>query len=236
MVLVINMIKKILSVLFIGLVLLGIYYEDKIYSFFVVKINGSYSINNIPAYTGKDYIYINDNNPSFDSKLKNSISFENYSPLDDLNRAGVALANIGYDLMPTSERESISGIKPSGWQTIRYDDLITDKYLYNRCHLIGFQLTGENANINNLITCTRQMNLNMVPFENMVAEYIRKTKNHVLYRVTPMYDNNNLVATGVQIEAYSVEDTGKGIKFNVFLYNVQNGIYINYEDGTSKRK
>ena len=228
--------KKIISVLFILLVVTGIYYKNDIYSFIVTKINGSYSISDIPDYSGKDYIYINNNVPNFDNNLKNKNSFEQYSELDNLGRAGTALANIGYDLMPTTERESISGIKPSGWHTIRYDDLIEDKYLYNRCHLIAFMLTGENANVKNLITCTRQMNLNMVPFETEIRDYIYKTKNHVLYRVTPIYNEGDLVAKGVQMEGYSVEDNGKGIKFNIFMYNVQDGIEINYKDGNSKRK
>ena len=228
--------KKIIS--FISIIILGtcVYFSKDIYNFLSVKISGSYNITNIPLYNGKDYIYINDNIPSFKDELKNTTSFEEYGPLDELGRTTYALSNIGYDLMPTKERESIAEIKPSGWHTIRYDDLIEDKYLYNRCHLIGYQLTGENANINNLITCTRQMNLNMIPFENKIAEYIRKTKNHVLYRVTPIYNNDDLLALGVQMEGYSVEDNGKGIKFNIFMYNVQDGIEIDYKDGSSKRK
>jgi len=138
--------------------------------------------------------------------------------------------------MPTEERESIGMIKPSGWQTVKYD-VIEGKYLYNRCHLIGFQLTGENANEKNLITCTRQMNTDaMLDFENEVANYIKKTKNHVLYRVTPIYVETNLVASGVQMEAKSVEDNGEGISFNVYIYNVQDNIEIDYSDGTSKLK
>ncbi len=208
------------------------FYRD-ISNYILVKIEGSYEISDIPNYNGKEYIYINDNIPSFDEEIINRNSFEEYSELDNLGRAGVAISNIGYDLMPTSKREDINMIKPSGWHTIRYDDLIEDKYLYNRCHLIAFQLTGENANEKNLITCTRQMNLNMIPFENEVANYIKKTKNHVLYRTTPIYDGDNLVAKGAQIEALSIEDNT--IRFNVFIYNVQDGITINYKDGTSKR-
>ncbi len=227
-------IKYIFGLLFILLSFIGSYFHRDIYNYILVALEGSYEISDIPDYNGKDYIYINNNIPEFDEELKNKKSFEKYSELDELGRAGVAISNVGYDLMPTSERESISTIKPSGWHTIRYDDLIEDKYLYNRCHLIAFQLTGENANEKNLITCTRQMNLNMVPFENEVADYIKKTKHHVLYRATPIYDGNNLVAKGVQIEALSLED--EKIKFNVFVYNIQNGIIIDYSDGTSKRK
>ena len=136
--------------------------------------------------------------------------------------------------MPTEKRGSIGMIKPSGWQTIKYDH-IDGKYLYNRCHLIGYQLTGENANEKNLITCTRSMNTKgMLQFENMVTKYIKDTGNHVLYRVTPVFEGNNLVATGVEMEAYSVEDSGKGIKFNVFVYNIEDGIIIDYKTGDSK--
>jgi DNA-entry nuclease len=151
-----------------------------------------------------------------------------------LGRCGVASANISKDLMPTEKRGSIGSIKPSGWHTIKYDH-IDGKYLYNRCHLIGYQLTGENANEKNLITCTRSMNTKgMLQFENMVTKYIKDTGNHVLYRVTPVFEGNNLVATGVEMEAYSVEDNGKGIKFNVFVYNIEDGIIIDYKTGDSK--
>ena len=154
--------------------------------------------------------------------------------LDLLGRCGVASANISKDLMPTEKRGSIGSIKPSGWHTIKYDH-IDGKYLYNRCHLIGYQLTGENANEKNLITCTRSMNTKgMLQFENMVTKYIKDTGNHVLYRVTPVFEGNNLVATGVEMEAYSVEDNGKGIKFNVFVYNIEDGIIIDYKTGDSK--
>lgn len=227
--------RKVISCILTIVIGLIICYSNDIYNFFVVKSINSYDINSIPTYRGYNYVYINNNIPEFNDELKNTTSFEYYSDLDDLGRCGIAISNIGIDLMPTTERESIASIKPSGWHTIRYDDLIEDKYLYNRCHLIAFQLTGENANSKNLITCTRQMNLNMIPFENKVANYIRKTHNHVLYRVTPIYDGTNLVVNGVQIEGYSIEDKGKGIKFNVFLYNVQEGININYTDGSSKR-
>ena len=160
-------------------------------------------------------------------------SYEVYSPLDGLGRCGAASACVGVDLMPTEERESIGQVKPSGWQTVKYD-CVDGKYLYNRCHLIGFQLTGENANKQNLITGTRYMNVDgMLPFENMVADYVKETGNHVLYRVTPIYDGDALVAGGVQMEALSVEDKGTGISFNVYVYNVQPGVEIDYATGES---
>ena len=192
------------------------------------------NITNIPDYEGKPYISLNGNIPSFEEKYKTNESFEHYSKLDELGRCQTAIANIGIDLMPTEKRESIGSVKPTGWHTIKYNN-VDGKYLYNRSHLIGYQLTGENANKNNLITGTRYFNVEgMLPFENMVADYIKETKNHVLYRVTPIYEENNLLAKGVIIEAESIEDQGEGIKFNVFCYNVQPGIEINYEDGTSK--
>ena len=153
-----------------------------------------------------------------------------------LGRCGVAYANVGIDTMPTIERGSIGMIKPTGWHTIKYD-IVNGKYLYNICHLIGYQLTGENDNEKNLITCTRQMNIGtMLEYENKVVDYVKKTNNHVLYRVTPVFKDSNLLATGVEIEAYSVEDNGEGIKFNVFIYNVQEGIEIDYTTGDSKLK
>ena len=169
----------------------------------------------------------------FQTEYRYSKSFENYSNLDTLKRCGVAFANIGKDIMPTKERESIGMVKPSGWHTVKYD-IIKDKYLYNRCHLIGYQLSGENANKENLITCTRQMNIGvMLDYENMVAEYLKKTHNHVLYMVTPVFKDDDLLAYGVHMMAYSVEDEGKGINFNIFVYNIQDGITINYHDGSS---
>ena len=194
----------------------------------------SYSIDSIPIYNGEEYIIINDNEPNFTNEEKTIESFEKYSNLDDLGRSGIAFANVSKDTMPTEKRGSIGMIKPSGWHTIKYD-IVNGKYLYNRCHLIGYQLTGENANEKNLITCTRQMNIGaMLDFENEVATYINKTNNHVLYRATPIYEGDNLLANGVLLEALSVEDNGAGIKFNVYIYNVQDGIEINYKDGTSK--
>ena len=190
----------------------------------------------VPEFNGYYYIEVNGNIPLFCDDIDISKSFENYRELDSLGRAGVAFANIGKDLMPTEKRGSIGMIKPSGWHTVKYDN-IDGKYLYNRCHLIGYQLTGENANSKNLITCTRQMNTKgMLDFENKVADYIKKTGNHVLYRVTPIYEKNNLLASGVTIEAKSVEDNGKGILFNVFVYNIQNGIEIDYKTGESSLK
>ncbi len=194
----------------------------------------SYALETIPEYEGKEYVVINNNVPNFNNEDLVTESFEQYSDLDDLGRCGVAYANVGLDLMPTTPRESIGMIKPSGWHTIKYDH-IDGKYLYNRCHLIGYQLTGENANEKNLITCTRSMNtLGMLPFENQVAEYVKNTKNHVLYRVTPIFQNNNLVASGVEIEAKSVEDNGAGIQFHVYVYNVEDKVQINYETGESQ--
>lgn len=191
------------------------------------------TIDNIPVYSGEDYIIINNNIPNFSSSDLTTNSFEEYSPLDSLGRCGVAFANIGTDIMPTEKRESISSVKPSGWQSVKYD-IVEGKYLYNRSHLIGYQLTAENANDRNLITGTRYFNATlMLPYENMVADYIKETNNHVLYRVTPVYEGNNLIATGVQIEAKSVEDNGEGIEFNVFIYNVQPGITIDYATGNS---
>lgn len=187
----------------------------------------------IPAYTGDPYTVINDNIPDFSEEDYSINSFEEYSELDTLGRCGTAYANIGRDLMPVEERGSIGQVKPSGWHTVKYDN-VDGKYLYNRCHLIGYQLSAENANDKNLITGTRYMNVEgMLPFENMTADYIRETGNHVLYRVTPVFDGENLLASGVQMEARSVEDDGEGILFNVFCYNVQPGIGLDYLTGDS---
>ena len=187
----------------------------------------------IPEYTGSAYTVLNDNIPDFPEEDFTEESFETYSDMDSLGRCGVAYANIGEDLMPTTKRGSIGQVKPSGWHTVKYDS-VDGKYLYNRCHLIGYQLTAENANEKNLITGTRYLNTEgMLPFENMVADYIKETGNHVLYRVTPLFDGNNLVATGVQMEAESVEDKGDGILYNVFCYNIQPGITIDYKSGDS---
>ena len=196
----------------------------------------SYDLASIPEYSNANYVVLNNNEPNFTESDYTTDSFERYSELDGLGRAKVAYANIGVDLMPTEERGSIGQVKPSGWHLVKYD-IVNGKYLYNRCHLIGFQLTGENANEKNLITCTRQMNtVGMLEFENKVANYIKSTNNHVLYRVTPIYKDDNLLASGVVMEAYSVEDSGEGIKFNIFVYNVQDGIDIDYKTGDSKLK
>ena len=191
------------------------------------------SLDEIPEFDGENaYVVINKNVPFFDGERTDS-SYESYSELDSLGRCGVAISCIGADLMPTEDRGSIGQIKPSGWQTVKYD-VVDGKYLYNRCHLIGFQLTGENANEKNLITGTRYMNvIGMLPFENMVADFIKETNMHVLYRVTPIFDGANLVASGVLMEARSVEDGGEGIEFCVYVYNVQPYITINYKNGES---
>lgn len=196
----------------------------------------SISMGEVSAYSGKPYVKIDGNEPGFTEKDITKKSFEQYSELDSLGRCGVAYANIGQDLMPTEERSGIGKVKPSGWHTVKYD-IVDGKYLYNRCHLIGYQLTAENANEKNLITGTRYMNVDgMLPFENMVADYVKETGNHVLYRVTPIFEGKDLLAKGVQMEAYSVEDEGDGICFNVFVYNVQPGIHIDYATGESKEE
>lgn len=229
--------QKFLVVVLVFYLLGYIFAPEQMNYLFKFNINNHYDTSkksDIPDYNGLPYIILNSGEPEFDESLKTTESFENYSELDSLGRCGVAIANVGVDLMPTSDRGTIGSVKPSGWHTIKYD-IVDGKYLYNRCHLIGYQLTGENANKKNLITCTREMNVGaMLDFENEVTKYIKETKNHVLYRVTPVYDGTNLLAKGVQIEALSVEDDGKGIKFNVFIYNVQKGIVINYQNGDSE--
>lgn len=196
--------------------------------------NYTFLTEEIPKYSGEAYIEINNNIPYFKKDEITTKSYEKYSELDSLGRCGVAVACIGKDLMPTEPREEIGNVRPTGWHTVKYD-CIEDRYLYNRCHLIAFMLTGENSNEKNLITGTRYFNTEgMLPFENMVALYVRKTGNHVMYRVTPIFTGDNLVADGVLMEAYSVEDKGKGIEFCVFCYNVQPGVEINYSNGESK--
>ena len=193
-------------------------------------------ISSIPMFNeNKPYVELNGNTPSFTEDEKNSTNvIEKYSELDSLGRCGVAFANLHVSNMPTEERGSIGMIKPTGWHTVKYD-FVNGKYLYNRCHLIGFQLAGENANDKNLITGTRYLNTEgMLPWENKVAEYLKETNNHVLYRVTPIFKENELVARGVQMEAYSVEDKGKGIQFNIYCYNNQPGVDIDYTSGDSK--
>ena len=189
----------------------------------------------LPEYNGMIYEVVNENEPLFIDKDASTASFEYYSDLDVIGRCQTCVANIGYDLMPVEERGAIGNIKPSGWIQNKYPGLVEGNYLYNRCHLIGYQLTGENANEKNLITGIRAVNTEgMLPFENMVADYIKETKNHVLYRVTPVFEGNNQLAAGVLMEAKSVEDKGEGITFCVFVFNVQKGIQINYADGSNQ--
>lgn len=191
------------------------------------------SVNTIPDYSGSPYIVLNNNKPEFTESEITTKAFEKYSELDNLSRCGVAFACLGIETMPTEERGEIGMIKPSGWHLKKYD-CVDGKYLYNRCHLIGFQLSGENANDKNLITGTRYLNIEgMLPFENMVDDYIEETNNHVMYRVTPIFEGDNLLCKGVKMEAYSVEDNGKGISFNVFCYNTQPSIKIDYKTGES---
>lgn len=191
------------------------------------------SLDTIPPFSGEPYIVLNDNIPEFLENEVSARSFEYYSDLDMYNRCGYALACVGKEIMPTEERGSIGQIKPSGWQTIKYD-FIDGKYLYNRCHLIGYQLTGENANACNLITGTRYLNIEgMLPFENMVADYIMETGNHVMYRVTPVFYESEMVARGVRMEGWSVEDNGAGICFHIYAYNNQPGVIIDYATGES---
>ena len=195
----------------------------------------SFNLNEIPEFDGKTpYVIINNNEPEFPEEDFNTNSFEKYSELDGLGRCGVAYANVSKETMPTEARGDISKVKPTGWHAVRYD-CVEGKYLYNRCHLIGYQLTAENANKQNLITGTRYLNVEgMLPFENQVAEYVKTTNGHVLYRVTPIFKDDNLVANGVQMEAESVEDRGEKVKFNIYAYNVQPNIKINYLTGSSE--
>ena len=210
--------------------------EDKIVSVISNDIDSeeyNYISSMIPEYSGNPYVRVNENVPMFKEYELVCGSFEYYSDLDNLGRCNVAMASVATDLMPNEDRESISSVTPTGWVN-NYYDFVDGKYLYNRCHLIGFQLTGENANEKNLITGTRYMNVDgMLPFENMIDDYVESTGNHVLYRVSPMFENQNLVADGVLMEAYSIEDSGKGISFCVFCYNVQPGVEIDYLSGTN---
>lgn len=199
------------------------------------SIISAITLDDVPAYNGQPFIEINDNIPFFADELADceAVSFEQYAPLDELGRCGVAYACVGIDLMPTQERGDISDVHPTGWEQAQYDS-VDGGYLYNRSHLIGYQLSGEDDNERNLITGTRYMNTEgMLPFENMVADYVKETENHVLYRVTPVFDGGNLLASGVLMEALSLEDSGDGICFNVFVYNVQPGITIDYSTGAS---
>ena len=201
------------------------------YFFGPLQTGATVNLDSIPAYSGQAYVAVNGNRPFFTETEYTETSYETYSPLDSLGRCGPAEANVGQDLMPTEKRGAIGSVKPTGWQVSKYD-FVDGKYLYNRCHLIGYQLTAENANSQNLITGTRYLNVTgMLPFENMVADYVKETNNHVLYRVTPLFDGEDLVAKGVLMEAWSVEDGGEGVCFNVYCYNVQPGVTIDYATG-----
>ena len=226
---------SIVILLFIILQVVGIYFQDEIKNFINKYVTvESYALSDIPEYNNEPYVVINNNEPEFSDEDKTTKSFEKYDNLDYLGRATKAFSNISTDLMPTEKRGNIGMVKPSGWHTVKYD-IVDGKYLYNRCHSIGYQLTGENANENNLITCTRNTNTStMLDMENKVTEYIKKTNNHVLYRVRAIYDGDNLLASGIQMEALSIEDNGKGIKFNIYIYNVQPGIKIDYKTGDSE--
>ena len=216
-----------ISLVAIALVLT--FFGDRIFP----KNQYSFSLEDIPDFSGEPYVVLHENQPEFTEDDIVVNSYEYYSPQDDLGRCGYAMACIGQDLMPTEERESISSVKPAGWVQAEYD-FVDGQSLYNRCHLIGFQLSGENANVLNLITGTRYFNVEgMLPFENMVADYVKETDNHVLYRVTPVYYEEELVARGVQMEAWSLEDNGEGICFNVYVYNNQPGVTIDYLTGRS---
>lgn len=196
--------------------------------------NTPVQLDDIPPFANEPYIEINSNQPFFTDSEITSSSYEYYSELDELGRCGVCHACIGTDIMPTEERGAIGMVKPSGWQIAKHD-FVDGKYLYNRCHLIGFQLAGENANVKNLITGTRYLNVEgMLPFENEIASYVHRTNNHVMYRVTPIFDENNLLASGVLMEAYSVEDSGEGVCFNVYCYNAQPNVQIDYATGNNK--
>jgi len=197
-------------------------------------IEEEFSLDRIPPFSGNAFVAVNGNVPYFDTADLSPESFEYYSPLDDLGRCGVTAACIGVDIMPTEDRGEIGSVKPSGWQSVKYT-VVEGRYLYNRCHLIGFQLAGENANRGNLITGTRYLNIEgMLPFENMVADYVKETENHVFYRVTPIFVGYDLVARGVLMEGWSVEDNGEGVCFCVYAYNNQPGIQIDYATGESK--
>lgn len=237
---------KFLSILVIiaGYLLVGGYKETTIQKVLSVidekkaeiqlKEDGSFDFKYIEDFNGEPYVEVNENKPFFkksDLKVK---EFESYAKPDSLGRCGTAVACVGEGLMPTKKRGSIGKVKPTGWQTVKYD-FVDGRYLYNRCHLIGYQLTGENANERNLITGTRYLNIEgMLPFENLIADYVKETENHVLYRVTPVFVGKNLLSHGVLMEGYSIEDEGEGVSFCVFAYNVQPGVSINYKNGKSK--
>lgn len=193
--------------------------------------NTEFDLSLVPEYSSEPYVVINDNVPYFTVDDLTTESFEDYSDLDELGRCGVAYACIGQDIMPTEKRGDISSVKPTGWVQNKYD-FVDGKSLYNRCHLIGYQLAGENANPLNLVTGTRYLNvMGMLPFENMVADYVKEAGGHVLYRVTPIFEDDELVCRGVLMEAESVEDAGDSVEYNVYIYNVQPGVEIDYETG-----
>lgn len=214
--------------------LISVYGELEITNRYVQQTHKNFSDYNIPPYSQQPFIILNNNVPWFEDSDKTTVAFEQYCELDNLGRCGTAFVCVCKDIMPTEERGEIGNIKPSGWHTIKYDS-VDGKYLYNRCHLVGYQLSGENSNPQNLITGTRYLNVeSMLRFENLVANYVEDTGNHVLYRVTPLFEGSNLLSNGVIIEAYSVEDNGEGICFNVFCYNIQPGITIDYTTGESQ--
>ena len=229
--------KNVLLTVVLALLLMGIHYLAPHFNSLPDAAKNEYSIAalaDIPEFFGQPYVVLNDNEPDFTDAKRLPNAFEKYSNLDAAGNRGIAEACIGKELMPSEKRESIGQVKPPGWHTVKYD-FIDGRYLYNRCHLIAHQLTGENANEKNLITGTRYMNVSgMLPFEELVADFIRETNLHVLYRVTPVYEDGNALVSGVQMEAESMEDQGKGICFNVFVYNVQPGIVIDYASGESK--
>ena len=221
--------KRILSLLFLVLLLLTGCGRQM-----PAEATKEFNYSSVPAYTGDPYVAVNSNVPFFTEKEITAEGFESYGPLDQMGRCTAACASVGRELMPTEERGKIGSVKPTGWQTIKYD-CVDGKYLYNRCHLIGFQLTGENANPKNLITGTRYLNIEgMLPFENMTADYVKETGNHVMYRVTPIFEGDNLLSSGVLMEGWSVEDRGEGICFCVFAYNAQPGVKIDYATGESR--
>ncbi len=227
--------KKLLTSLLSLIVLIAVVSYQYILPSYAYKddSNNTSDVISIPSYDNEPYKEVNNNKPTFTDSEKELTEKEEYSDLDSLGRVGVAFALVSKSTMPTTKRGSIGMIKPAGWHTVKYD-FVDGKYLYNRCHLIAHQLTGQNANPKNLMTCTRSMNVDgMLPFENKVANYIKETNNHVLYRVTPVFDGDNLVASGAYMEAYSIEDKGK-LSFNVYVYNVQKGVTIDYKTGESK--
>lgn len=227
--------KKLLTSLLSLIVLIAVVSYQYILPSYAYKddSNNTSDVINIPSYDNEPYKEVNNNKPTFTDSEKELTEEEEYSDLDSLGRVGVAFALVSKSTMPTTKRGSIGMIKPAGWHTVKYD-FVDGKYLYNRCHLIAHQLTGQNANPKNLMTCTRSMNVDgMLPFENKVANYIKETNNHVLYRVTPVFDGDNLVASGAYMEAYSIEDKGK-LSFNIYVYNVQKGVTIDYKTGESK--